>query len=291
MKIFLSHSGPRSRAVAEALSEWLPRVIQAVKPFFSPEIEKGSDWSAVLDAALKDTGFGIICLTPDNLRNHWIHFEAGALFKTQGAMIWTFLHGINHGDVEQPLGKYQHTVAEKEDVFRLLTSINGRLAEPLPPAILKDAFEKNWQELAEDLKAAESKGDLAENPRKDRDILLEILETVRSQQRTISSTSLFDVFRNSWSAPPGTVSYVRFILQDGHISDELVGKIHLEIQKNYPSASQTFDKFGDMPCFNLFFREPTTSTAVRDIADIIEKITGVGSVDAKIMRATSRLST
>ena len=30
MKIFLSWSGPRSRAIAEALNDWLKRVIQAV---------------------------------------------------------------------------------------------------------------------------------------------------------------------------------------------------------------------------------------------------------------------
>jgi hypothetical protein len=67
MKIFLSWHGKRSRAIAEALNDWLRRVIQAVKPFYSPEIEKGAKWSSELDSALEGTRFGIICLTPDNL--------------------------------------------------------------------------------------------------------------------------------------------------------------------------------------------------------------------------------
>ena len=99
MKIFLSWSGPQSRAIAEALNDWLRRVIQAVKPFYSPDIEKGAKWSNEIDAALEGTSFGIICLTPDNLNSPWIHFEAGALSKTPGALIWTFLCGLTAADV------------------------------------------------------------------------------------------------------------------------------------------------------------------------------------------------
>jgi TIR domain-containing protein len=113
MKIFLSWHGQRSRAIAEALNDWLRRVIQAVKPFYSPDIEKGAKWSSEIDSALEGTRFGIICLTPDNLDSTWIHYEAGALSKTKDALIWTFLHELTAGDVPQPLGKSQHTIAEK----------------------------------------------------------------------------------------------------------------------------------------------------------------------------------
>lgn len=42
MKIFISWSGTRSRAMAVALRNWLPDVVQAFKPFMSEEdIEKG----------------------------------------------------------------------------------------------------------------------------------------------------------------------------------------------------------------------------------------------------------
>lgn len=97
MKIFFSWSGARSRAVAEALNDWLPRVIQAVKPFYSPEIEKGAKWSNEIDDALEGTRFGIVCLTPDNLSSTWIHYETGALSKTSGALIWTFYRDLHPG--------------------------------------------------------------------------------------------------------------------------------------------------------------------------------------------------
>ena len=65
MKIFLSWSGSHSNAVAESLNIWLSRVIQAVKPFYSPGIEKGAKWSNELDAVLEGTNFDFIPFSPD----------------------------------------------------------------------------------------------------------------------------------------------------------------------------------------------------------------------------------
>jgi hypothetical protein len=165
MKIFLSWSGSCSRAVAEALNDWLRRVIQAVKPFYSAEIEKGAKWSSQIDDALAGTQLGIICLTPDNLKSTWIHFETGALSKTKDALIWTFLHGLTPGDVPQPLGKFQHTLANKADTLLLVKAINGRLGEiggePLGEQLLEENFETFWPQLELRLIAAEK---LAEPP-------------------------------------------------------------------------------------------------------------------------------
>lgn len=198
MKIFISWSGPRSCAVAEALNDWLRRVIQAVRPFYSPEIEKGAKWSSELDAALEGTKFGIICLTPENINSTWIHYEAGALSKTKDALIWTFLHGLTPGDVPQPLGRFQHTVAEREDVLRLLRSINSRIAdvggEPLPERLLEENFDLYWPRLEEHLAVVSSDSEQArttENPeateaqRDDRAVLDEILELMRNQERRL----------------------------------------------------------------------------------------------------------
>ena len=197
MKIFLSWSGPRSRAVAEALNDWLRRVIQAVKPFYSPEIEKGAKWSGEIDSALEDTRFGIVCLTPDNLTSPWIHFEAGALSKTKDALIWTFLHGLTPGDVPPPLGKFQHTVAGRDDTLLLLKTINRRLGEvggePLTDKLLEENFETFWPQLEVKLSAAQEVADSGlpkskgsgEAQRDERAILNEILELARNHERRL----------------------------------------------------------------------------------------------------------
>src|SRR5205809_828915 len=81
-KVFLSWSGETSHSVAMALYEWLPAIIQNVKPFMSSEdLRKGGRWSKDLAVELEQTNFGIICLTPENLEAPWIMFESGALSK------------------------------------------------------------------------------------------------------------------------------------------------------------------------------------------------------------------
>ncbi len=84
MKVFISWSGPRSAAVAEALRYWLPKVIQALEPWMSADdIEKGTRWRSGIATELEQSSVGIICLTRENLDSTWIHFEAGALSKQQ----------------------------------------------------------------------------------------------------------------------------------------------------------------------------------------------------------------
>ncbi|MET0753009.1 MAG: toll/interleukin-1 receptor domain-containing protein [Pyrinomonadaceae bacterium] len=196
MKVFISHSGTASRLLAEALSNWLQRSIQAVKPFYSPEIDKGAKWSNEIDDALEGTRFGIICLTPDNLKSEWIHYESGALSKTKDASIWTFLLDLKPSDVKQPLGKFQHTLAEKADVLKMLKSINKKVAEAgensVPDNLLEEIFEEAWGKLEKRLNMAKEAINTQSNDehnkpdeivRNNDDKLNEILEILRAQQR------------------------------------------------------------------------------------------------------------
>src|ERR1700749_560604 len=67
MKVFISWSGTRSRAVANALHPWLPDVLQQMEPWMSQrDIGAGARWSQELDEQLESTQFGIICVTPEN---------------------------------------------------------------------------------------------------------------------------------------------------------------------------------------------------------------------------------
>ncbi|HEU0077738.1 MAG TPA: toll/interleukin-1 receptor domain-containing protein [Longimicrobiaceae bacterium] len=246
MKVFISHSGPRSRAVAAALNEWLRRVIQAVHPFYSPDIEKGAKWSGEVDQALGGTDFGILCLTRDNLRSEWIHYEAGALSKTADALIWTFLLDVEPGEVGQPLGKYQHTIAEKQDVRKLVQAINNRLVEPLPDGVLNDAFDQNWLRLEQGLEAARAipvqlNADVvtraATSERDARAMFGEILELLRAQER-------------------------RTVAQDAWEGKSLLDQIN-EKRKNTPllrrivvhwtESAELFSTFRD--CLTTLFRE------------------------------------
>lgn len=198
MKIFLCWGKPLSHAIAGALNEWLPLIIQAIKPFYSPELDKGTKWSNEIDDALEGTKFGIVCLTPDNLDNPWIHYETGALSKTKDALIWTLLYNVKHEEITLPLSKFQHTLTEQDDILRLLKTINKRLKDvgedPLPEPRLEETFKQFWPKLEAKLKEANkllSKETI--KPRGQDEILTEILDTVRSQEQR--STSFKDILK------------------------------------------------------------------------------------------------
>src|SRR5688500_8346811 len=101
MNVFISWSGEKSKIMAKALSEFLPSVIQSLDVFFSQSIDKGSRGSDEISKALEETDFGIFCLTPDNLENNWIHYEAGAISKSKNvSRVWTLLLSLNHSDIK-----------------------------------------------------------------------------------------------------------------------------------------------------------------------------------------------
>jgi hypothetical protein len=155
MDVFISWSGPRSEAVATALRNWLPKIINAIKPWLSTaDIEKGARWASDLALKLETAKAGIICLTPSNLHADWLVFEAGALSKiVQASFVCTFLIGLEPSDVEGPLAQFQATRATREDVLKLLKTLNQGLGEgaALSETHIGEAFDVWWPKLDQEL--------------------------------------------------------------------------------------------------------------------------------------------
>jgi len=149
LSVFLTWSGDRSLGVAQALHDWLPNVLQFADPWISvSDVDKGSKWQQSISGQLASAGFGIICLTPENLASPWILFEAGALSKTVDSRVWTYLYDLGYTDVKDPLSQFQHTVATKEDTRKLIASINAAYGDgALDEARVRASFEKWWPEL------------------------------------------------------------------------------------------------------------------------------------------------
>ena len=158
MKVFVSWSGARSHQIALALRGWLPTVLPAVKPWVSSEdIPKGAPWTLTLRAELEATQFGIICLVPESLGESWIIFEAGAMSQSMDtARVAPLLVGAAIEDVPEPLAQYQCTVFEKEDVRKLMRSINDASGAPLDPQVLDETFDRRWPDLAGRIQGTES---------------------------------------------------------------------------------------------------------------------------------------
>jgi hypothetical protein len=185
MKIFISWSGEKSKAIASTFKDWIPAVIQAAKPYFSPnDIEKGARWSAEIANELESSRIGLICLTADNLIAPWIMFEAGALSKSlDKARVCPMLFGIHPTDLSGPLVQFQAATFSKDEVLKFVKVVNSQLNESsLDSAVLDSVFQKWWPDLDEKIQKILA----APNPksskeiRTDRDLLEEVLKLTRS---------------------------------------------------------------------------------------------------------------
>ena len=183
MKVFLSHSGSRSAAVALALRDWLPNVINAIDPWISVlDVEKGANWAASIAGELQASSVGILCLTPENVNERWILFEAGALSKApEKVCVCSYLYELEPIDLEWPLAMFQATRAEREDTRKLVHTFNRALVEPRPDTSIDRAFEVWWPHLEKELKAVPPVSDRTRFERSERDLLREILSLLRRQ--------------------------------------------------------------------------------------------------------------
>ena len=109
MKVFISWSGERSHALAQALHDWIPLVLHNVEPWLSEaDIEAGERWAEAVAKELADSNFGIICVTRENVGSPWVLFEAGALAKTmQGSRVIPLLLDLEFTDITGPLAQFQ----------------------------------------------------------------------------------------------------------------------------------------------------------------------------------------
>jgi len=185
-KVFISWSGPISRQVAEALRDWLPSVVQAIQPYFSPDdIAKGSRWSKEIAQELESSSVGLICLTRDNLDAPWILFEAGALSKNlDRSRVCPILFGVRPADVKEPLAQFQCAEFSKDEMKKVVTTVNSQLeAHKLLPRTLDTVFEKWWPDFDERVQQIMSQRsqDLSQTIRSDREILEEVLQHVRKR--------------------------------------------------------------------------------------------------------------
>jgi hypothetical protein len=155
-EVFICWSGERSHSIAKKLRDWLSEVIGEPKDkfFVSEQLEKGVEWFPEIVKKLEKARVGILCLTPENLRSTWLHFEAGALAKQVGAArIYTYLHGVKPADLSGPLANYQSTTTARDDTASLVQSLAGVMrVEKSEFENLDKRFKKDWREFEEFLR-------------------------------------------------------------------------------------------------------------------------------------------
>ncbi|CAM3500338.1 TIR domain-containing protein [Aquirufa ecclesiirivi] len=195
MKVFISWSGNKSHKVALVFREWFPSVIQSIEPYVSSEdIDKGARWSTDIAKELENSTFGILCVTKENMNAPWLSFEAGALSKTMDkSFVSPFLFDIKRSEVNGPILQFQSTIFQKEDIKKLLNTLNKACGENcITDGMLEKAFEVWYPTLEEELNKLKGIIDEPEDTKKvddskihNSEILEEILDLSRNNQKLL----------------------------------------------------------------------------------------------------------
>jgi hypothetical protein len=161
----------------------------------SEDIEKGAVGLAEISTQLMDCSFGIICLTQENQGRAWINFEAGALSKSVGddpSRVATLLVDIRKPtDVSGPLAQFQATNLTLADMTRLCLALDKASGTDRQQDRVEKVVAQLWpsfeSKLRDALEALESTPVSPEEPRGEREMLEELLTTVREMARRQSS--------------------------------------------------------------------------------------------------------
>lgn len=242
MKVFISWSGDRSKAIAAAFKEWLPSVIQAVRPYFSPnDIDKGARWSSEISKELESASVGLICLTRENLTASWLMFEAGALSKSlDKSRVCPMLFGIEPSDMSGPLVQFQATSFSKEEVLKLLRTVNQQLdSTALEAKTLENVFEKWWPDLNSKITSILDDSPSAKdaNLRTEREILEEVLQLTRSINSKTRTAQVQDgnlrhrnlASREMLVVMKAFVMHSKMLVQNANSSEEISSFLELAV--------------------------------------------------------------
>lgn len=197
MKVFISWSGDRSKAVGSALKYWLPFVFNGLDVWMSEQdIQAGVKWDMELGMALRECKLGILCLTPENLQSRWLLYEAGALSTAiDGSRVVPYRFQLRRTDISPPLSYFQDVAANEEGTYHLVRSINDAVGKPWPSdEKLEFVFNNWWKQLQEQLAKVQELP--AKQHRTDRDILEELLELARQTGIRDLNTALRPLLAN-----------------------------------------------------------------------------------------------
>jgi hypothetical protein len=200
MNVFLSWSGSKSEAIAEILKKYLPSIINQVKPWLSSrQIDAGARWSAEIAKSLEQSNVGILCVTADNQTAPWILFEAGAISKVTNVGLAIVVRiDLKASEVLPPLSQFQSISLEREDIWKMITTINNAGSTLVPETTLQTTFDALWSRISAEIEGALSAhATKAPARRADHEMIEELLELVRRQdvanQLLVSRTALIDL--------------------------------------------------------------------------------------------------
>lgn len=184
MKIFVSWSGAKSKALATIIREWLKNMFHFAEPWMSDmDITAGLRWNSVVATELDQANFGIICLTAENKDAPWLLFESGALAKSleEGRVI-PLLLGLEFQELTSPLSQFQSKKCDRNGFVAIAAAVNDCAGNGgLPVERLNALFDAFWPGLDTELKLTQEIPVTQIRPMRDTsEVLEELVDIVRT---------------------------------------------------------------------------------------------------------------
>lgn len=181
MKIFISWSGKRSKALALALKDWLPLILQYAKPWVSEkDISAGERWALTVSAELEASNFGILCVTPENIDSEWMLFEAGALSKSMlDSKVIPLLFGLELSDLGGPLSQFQALKVDMQGLMDVVKAINTVSDSKASDATINQLVPALWPKLQLKIDSIPDQEDSEPNRRPQVEVLEDLVSEVR----------------------------------------------------------------------------------------------------------------
>jgi hypothetical protein len=187
IKVFLSWSGDRAKAVAAALHEAMSTMTDLAEPFMSEiDIEAGQRSLKEIEEAIEGTRFAVVIVTPERHDSMWLNFEAGALSRAvngEESRVVPLLVGMEKPtDLTGPIAQFQGKLWGREGIQKLFYSLDSVIK--IGQGVIDKRIPGVWEELDSRTKEAIAAGPAPIAPRRDElDLLEELLELTRAIHR------------------------------------------------------------------------------------------------------------
>jgi hypothetical protein len=146
-QIFLSWSKEPSGEISKVIKNWIINIIPTATVFISKDISKGKEWGPEIKDALRNSFFGLIILTENNLKEPWLLWEAGAIHnRFESTRVSPLLIDIGNSKLDLPLSQMQSTLFEKEEFRNLAHALNNSMQKPFPSAFIDAQCHRIWEE-------------------------------------------------------------------------------------------------------------------------------------------------
>ena len=154
MKVFVSFSGEKSKRTADALVEFLPKILPTISFVLADtDIAIGERWQQSLERQTDGLNFAILCVSHDNVEKPWLMYEAGQLSRKTPRLV-PYLLNVDPADLKGPLAHLSAVLADKGGTRHLLSIMNDESEEVLPNDVLNRDFESYWPEIKSCLDSA-----------------------------------------------------------------------------------------------------------------------------------------